>query len=380
MTATVRSICFTANTDWYLYNFRLDLARAAVRAGHTVSMVCPPGEYVSRLRAEGFEVRTFPAPSDGFSLKQNLAALRVITKDYKDLQPDLVHLFTPVCVLLGSLAAWRTNVPNTVAALTGLGHVFTTDSARARLVRPMMRFLFRWLLRRKGTAVIFQNVSDHAELIDAGIVDAERCHLVRGSGVDTHRFCPRAKPRPDDEVRILFASRLLGEKGITELLQAFEQIHAHLPNTRLWVAGDIYPPNPSSLTVDKVQALAMLPGVTFLGHVEDMPELLAQVDIVALPSWREGTPKILLEAAACGLPIVTTDIPGCQGLVEDGCSGFLVPVRDTSTLAGCLATMCTDPAKRLQFGTRGRQIVVEGFSSQKVIADTLAIYRELVGG
>ncbi len=380
-------ITLTANTDWYLFNFRGDLARALRTAGYRVSLVCPDGPYVKRLRDEGFEVVTFMAPSDGFSLAGNRRALREITAAYRALQPDLVHLFTPVCVLLGSIAARRCAVPYQVAALTGLGHVFTSTSLKARLAQPLLRQLFRRELGRPGTAVIFQNEADQQELINAGVVRAGQCHLVRGSGVDVDRFRPAEEreqehgsdPRPAGRgVRVLFASRLLGEKGIRELVEAFEQVRQQAPDTELWIAGKVYPPNPTSLTPDEVEALAQRPGIRLLGHVEDMAGLFEQVDIVALPSYREGTPKVLLEAAACGLPIVATDIPGCRGLVVDGESGYLVPVKSVEPLAERLLGLVQDAGLRGRFGRRGREIVVDGFSMQRVITDTQAIYARLV--
>ena len=378
-------ITLTANTDWYLFNFRRDLARAAVSAGHTVSLVCPGGPYAERLQSEGFEVRTYTVPSDSFSLSGNRRSLSEITAAYQELSPDLVHLHTPICVLLGSLAGSKLQIPYRVAALTGLGHVFTSDSLKARIVRPGLRQVFRRELARPGTAVIFQNEADRAELVRARVVDASRTHLVRGSGVDMERFRPRpvaSGPRsgePDDgRVVIGFASRLLREKGIDELVAAFAQVRATHPNAELWIAGEPYTPNPTSLSAEEVQVLGRQDGVRLLGHVNDMPAFLAEVDIVALPSWREGTPKILLEAAACGLPIVATDIPGCQGVVEEGGSGYLVPVKDTSALAGRLASLVADPELRARFGQRGRAVVDAGFSTERVNAATLAVYETLV--
>ncbi len=371
-------ITLTANTDWYLHNFSLDLARALRDQGHQVSMVCPPGPYVERLRDEGFRVRTFTAPKEGFSLTGNQRALKEITAAYRALRPELVHLFTPVCVLLGAIAARRCRVAYRVAALTGLGHVFTAGSAKARVARPALKWLFRRELKREGTAVVFQNSADRDELVAAGVVDPERCHLVRGSGVDVERFRPRQANRDDDEVRILFASRLLREKGLEELLAAFALVHSEHPGTRLWIAGEPYAPNPSSFSRAEVDGWSRRPGVEVLGQVEDMPGLLAQVDIVALPSYREGTPKILLEAAACGLPIVATDIPGCQGVVEDGKSGYLMPAKSVKPLADRLVELAADPELRHRFGKRGRAIIVDQFSAEKVIADTLAVYDGLM--
>ena len=378
-------ITLTANTDWYLYNFRRDLARAAVDAGHTVSLVCPGGPYVGRLRDDGFEVRTYTVPGDSFSLSGNRRSLADIRNAYRELEPDLVHLHTPICVLLGSLAGTELRIPYRVAALTGLGHVFTSDSLKARVVRPGLRHLFRRELTRPGTAVIFQNEADRAELVQARVVEASRTHLVRGSGVDLERFQPRTRSAEASAAaagqgpRILFASRLLREKGIGELVEAFRAVRRNVPGAELWIAGEPYRPNPTSLDERDVAALGEVPGVRLLGQVEDMPALLAQVDIVALPSWREGTPKILLEAAACGLPIVATDIPGCRGVVEEGASGFLVPVRDVDALARALSALVADPALRESFGRRGRGIVERGFSTAQVNRATLAVYEQVSG-
>jgi len=394
-------VTLTANTDWYLHNFRLDLARALAEGGATVSLVCPDGPYVPRLREAGFRVKTFVAPADGFSLTGNRKALGGIVAAYRTLRPDLVHLFTPLCVLLGAIAARRLRIPHRVAALTGLGHVFTSDSLKAKVVRPGLKWVFRRELTAPGVAVIFQNEADMIELVEAGVVDPERCHLIRGSGVDIERFRPRpagqgaaadaesdadsgaqSGAQSDDgadapPVVIGFASRLLKEKGLTELLEAFRRVRRDHPGTELWIAGERYAPNPTSLGEREVAALGRAPGVKLLGHVEDMPGLLARLDIVALPSWREGTPKILLEAAACGLPIVATDIPGCRGVVEDGESGYLVPVKSIGALAERLGELVADPELRWRFGARGREIVVEGFSMERVVGQTLGVYEVL---
>jgi glycosyltransferase involved in cell wall biosynthesis len=295
--------------------------------------------------------------------------------------------------LLGSLAADRLRTPYRVAALTGLGHVFTSSSAKARLARPVLRRMFQRQLGRPGTAVVFQNEGDQRELLAARVVDATRCHLIRGSGVDIERFRPREGAEdvsaemfsPPDEttsgsesVVILFASRLLREKGLGELVEAFRAVRRNHPAAELWIAGRPYTPNPTSYTEAEAAALGETDGVRLLGHVEDMPALLAQVDIVALPSYREGTPKILLEAAACGLPIVATDIPGCRGVVEDGESGFLVPVRAVEPLAEALERLVCNRGLRERLGARGRAIVEAGFSMERVVEATLAVYGSLV--
>ena len=367
-----------ANTSWYLANFRYDLACALRAGGAEVHCIAPGGKYLQWLQGQGFHTHALAMGDASFSPLGNLRTLRHLVELYRAIRPDLAHHFTPRCVVLGSLAAGRAGVQNVINALTGLGHVFTSDSPKSRLARPVLRAVLQRQLNRAGRAVIFQNADDLAELVDAGIVERERCHLIRGSGVDTEKFQPTRAPRGDGEIRVLFASRLIAEKGVNELVAAMEQVVREQPGAMLWLAGEPYAQNPTSLTAAELRLLDGLPWVKRLGHVDDVDRLLSEVDIVALPSYREGTPKILLEAAACGLPIVATDIAGCRGVVADGVNGFLVPVRAVEPLAAALGRLCGDAEARQAMGARGRQIVLDGFSSERVIRGTLKVYRGLL--
>lgn len=373
-----KRITLVANTSWYLANFRYDLACALQEGGAEVHCIAPGGKYLQRLQRQGFHTHALVMGDDSFSPLGNLRTLRHLVELYRAIRPDLSHHFTPRCVVLGSLAAGRTGVRNVINALTGLGHVFTSDSPKSRLARPVLRALLQRQLNGAGRAVIFQNADDLEELVDAGIVAHRRCHLIRGSGVDTEKFRPTRTQRGEGEIRVLFASRLIAEKGVNELVAAMEKVVREHPGAMLWLAGEPYAQNPTSLTVTELGLLDGFPWVKRLGHVDDMDRLLSEVDIVALPSYREGTPKILLEAAACGLPIVATDIAGCRGVVEEGKNGFLVPVRDTVILAECIGRLCGDARLRKALGRNGRQIVLEGFSSERVIRGTLGVYEGLL--
>ena len=375
---TNHRFALTANTDWYLANFRFDLADSVRQAGNEVHCIAPAGEYLDRLGEQGFKVHALELGSDSFSLLDNRRTLSHLKALYRQIQPDLVHHFTPRCVVLGSMAARNAGVTYVVNALTGLGHVFTASSFKAHVARPLMRHLLKKNLNGAGRTVIFQNQEDMAELVDAGIVDHGLCHLIRGSGVDTVKFQPRDVPRSGEGVRVLFASRLIGEKGVFELVKAMRHVVAEYPAAELWIAGEPYAQNPTSLTDADIQQLEKLPFVRMLGHRDDVADILGQVDIVALPTYREGTPKILLEAAACGLPIVATDIPGCRGVVETDKSGFLVPVKDVVQLANAIQRLCADPQLRQRMGEKGREIILNGFSSEIVVTKTLEVYKQLL--
>ncbi len=374
-----KQISLVANTDWYLANFRLDLARELRDRGAAVHCIAPRGRHLDWLAGQGFMTHGLRLGDSSYSPFGNLRTLQHLKWLYRKIKPDLAHHFTPRCVVLGSLAARSTGVPRVVNALTGLGHVFTADGVKARLARPPLRALLKHALNGTGRETVFQNQYDMDELLGAGVVDAGHCHLIRGSGVDPAHFRPGGAARDDGEIRVLFASRLIGEKGIRELAVAMGEVVHDFPNARLWVAGETYAQNPTSLSTQDLERLDAIPWLKVLGHVDDVLPLLQQSDIVALPSYREGTPRILLEAAACELPIVATDIAGCRGVVEHGENGFLVPVRDVSKLAGAIGELCADADLRRRMGRRGRQIIEDGFSSEIVIGKTLEVYRGLLG-
>ena len=368
-----------ANTDWYLANFRYDLACTLRDKGAEVHCIAPEGRHLSWLSEQGFQTHALDLGSDSYSFTENRRAYKHLVSLYQQIKPDLAHHFTPRCVVLGSMAARKTKVPCVVNALTGLGHVFTSNGLKSKLARPVLRGLLKRNLNGDNRSVIFQNQDDMDELLTARVVNADRCHLIRGSGVNTGKFRPSTAVREDQEIRILFASRLIAEKGINELVGAMKDVAKVYPQAVLWIAGEPYAQNPTSLTGQDLQRLKKLPYVKLLGHLDDMAEVLSQVDIVALPSYREGTPKILLEAASCGLPIVATDIAGCRGLVEHGENGYLVPLRDRVHLAESIGDLCGDAALRAKMGLRGREIVETGFSSEIVIRNTLKAYDRLLG-
>ncbi len=372
-------IALCANTDWYLANFRLDLACAMQCGGATVHCIAPNGKYLKALAAQGFETHALNMGQRSYSVADNRKTLKHLTRLYREIQPDLVHHFTPRCVVLGSMAAGKAGVPYVVNALTGLGHVFTSGSLKSRLARPVLRRLLKKQLRGDRRAVIFQNDADMQELLNTGAVDRERCYLIRGSGVDPEKFRAASGERGDDQIRVLFASRLIAEKGVHELVDAMGEVVQSHPRAVLWIAGAPYAQNPTSLTESDLQRLRTLPWLTLLGHVDDMPGLLREVDIVALPSYREGTPKILLEAASSSLPIVATDIPGCRGVVDHARSGFLVPPGNRRELAGAIVRLCADRGLRASMGQYGRKIVQTQFTSEAVIGKTLKVYRDLTG-
>ncbi len=364
-----------ANTDWYLYNFRLPLARRLRDAGFDVVLMSPRGPYSILLEAERFEWVQFDVSRRGASPLYELGALARLVATYYGIKPDVVHHFTIKCVLYGSLAARVTGVKQVINAVTGLGHLFIDDGAATRLLRPFVERFYRIALT--GGHTVFQNSDDAAFFVDRGMVSKEASHLIRGSGVDPARFTPRPGLRAPGPPRVLFAGRLLRSKGIAELMEAARILHAKGNDIVIRVAGDVDPGNPASVTDDDLRRWKELPNVEWLGHRDDMERLYQEADVVALPSYREGTPKSLLEAAACGLPLITTDAPGCREIVRHGENGLLIPPKDAVALATALTRMCSDLELRTRMGAAGRKIVRSEFSEAIVLDRTLALYPTL---
>lgn len=369
-----RRVMLFANTDWYLFNFRLSLANAIRAAGHEVILVSPTGSYGPKLLELGFVWIAFNFSRQGTNPFTELRTVFRLFKLYQAYRPDIVHHFTIKCVIYGGLAARLANIQKIIAAVTGLGHVFTTNSRKNVLLRPLVRSLYRFSLG--ASRVIFQNPDDLGQFLDAGLVSKDRIHLIRGSGVDTSRFSPGVRQTATSPacLTILLVARLLREKGIAEFIDASKISGNRGANLEFVIAGDPDDGNPSSYTAADVAAWSKLRNVKFLGHVTDMPGLYAKADIVVLPSYREGTPRSLIEAAACGLPLVASDVPGCREICRHGLNGLLVAVRDSRQLADAILDLATNAGKRHDFGKYSRSLVEAEFSEARIIRETLALY------
>jgi glycosyltransferase involved in cell wall biosynthesis len=361
-----------ANTDWYLFNFRRALADAIIARGDQVVLVSPAGRYSEKFLAAGYDWRELNFGGRDKSVLKLYCLFRDIQKLYAKEKPDLVHHFTIKCVLFGGLAA-RLQGIRAVHAITGMGHVLTSASFFMRLARQPVKLLYRVVCRHKRASVIFQNQDDMDYFVDSGLVTQNQAYLIRGSGADCNRFCPSDQKREQGPCRLLFASRLLKEKGVWELLDAVMQLRDEEHEIELLLAGDVYEHNPSSLTQGDIDNIKTMEGVTVLGHVDDMLELFQYADVVVLPSHREGTPRVLLEAGACGKPLIASDIAGCRGVVIPGENGELVPVGDPAALKTAIVKLL-DPDLRKRYGRRSREIVATDFSEECVVARTLEVY------
>lgn len=368
-----------ANTDWYLYNFRRSLACALKERGHEVVLVSPPGPYGPKLEEMGF--RWVRAPMERRSLNplKEIALIEWLRRLMVREKASVIHAFTIKCAVYGSLAGRLAGTPARVSAVTGLGYVFTHDDFKRRVLRPLVKGVMRMAFSGISSRLILQNPDDLEVLRSARIVEESTVRVIRGSGVDCTRFAPDGQGRTrHGAFRVVLAARLLWDKGIAEYIEAARLLRGEGRNIEFIIAGSPDAGNPVEVPEIQVREWAVEGLVTWLGHVSDMPAMLRSVDVAVLPSYREGLPKGLIEAAACGLPLVTTDVPGCREVVTDDIDGLLVPVRDGKALAAAIARLHDSPELRHRLGNAARRKAIDHFDERLVIDRTIQVYRELV--
>ncbi|MCB9753276.1 MAG: glycosyltransferase family 4 protein [Myxococcales bacterium] len=376
-----RSLLFVVNTEWFFVSHRLPLARAALEANARVTLAAGGDGEALRATAEGRAIRFVPTPlsRSGVNPLRELGGVLTLRRLYQRERPDLVHHVTSKPVIYGSLAA--RGLPLTVLnAVSGLGYAFTGrgSSPRRAVLRATMQRLYRAALHRPRTYTVFQNQDDLELFIGLGLVDAASTLMIRGSGVDCRRFAPR--PEPPGVPVVVLPSRLLRDKGVEEFVAAARLLRRERAPARLVLVGKPDPGNPSSIAPERVAAWQREGVIEWWGHSDDMPETLARAHVVALPSHREGLPKILLEAAASGRALVATDVPGCREVCLHRHNGLLVPPHDPAALGRAIATLAGDAALRAQLGARGRALALAEFSIERVVAAHMEVYRALLDG
>ncbi len=370
-------LLFLITEDWAFWLHRLSIARAARDDGWDVVVTTRVVAHGDRIRGEGFRLVPIGMRRRSLAPWRELATIIELVRLFRRERPDLVHHVAMKPVIYGSLAAWIAGVPAVVNALTGMGYVFTSRELKARLLRPPIRLAFHWLLDRPNSRLIVQN-SDDAAALGGAMVAKQRVVLIRGSGVDTKAFTPSEEPAgPPVAVMV---SRMLRDKGVGELVEAARLLQQRAVPLRIVLVGWPDPENPTAIAERELQAWDAAGVIAWWGERSDIAKIWAKCHIAVLPSYREGLPKSLLEAAACGLPMVATDVPGCREIVRDGETGLLVPPRDAESLAAALERLAGDAVLRRRMGAAARELVERALSDEVVAEQTLALYRSLRPG
>jgi len=369
-------VLFLVTEDWYFWSHRLPLARAIRDAGFQVLVATKVDKFNRLLQEEQFKVYPISLRRNSKNPIRELWAVIELIKIYRDERPDLVHHVALKPIMYGSIAARVAKVPAIVNAFAGLGSVFIAMGWRAQFLRKFLGMVLNAVLSLKNGKVIFQNRDDSSMFINAGIIPSGKIALIKGSGVDMSSFKP--VPEALGVPCVILASRMLLDKGVREFVEAASLLKAAGVTARFILAGNPDNENPTSISEDQLESWKESGAVDWWRHSDNMPEVFGKASIVCLPSYREGLPKVLIEAAASGRAIVATDTPGCREIVRHGENGLLVPIRDSRALADALRRLLDDRSLREKMGARGRQIAVSEFSVEKVISETISIYKELL--
>ncbi len=371
-------IMLFANTAWYLYNFRLGMAVRLREMGHDVLLASPLDAYASRFQRYDLRWREVPMCRGHLDPLREAHTVRATIAALREERPDVLHNFTLRCAVYGAFAARLVGTPSVVNAITGMGYVYAGDDALARVLRPVLTFLMRRTLDRRSSLLVLQNPDDAASVARAGLVDPLRIRVIRGSGVDTERFHP--VPHAEGRLCVVLASRLLREKGVEEFVEAARLLGRGGHDIDFVLSGAPDPGNPHSITPDQLDTWRAEGIVRCIGQVDDMASLLATADIMVLPSYYgEGVPRSLIEGAAAGLAIVTTDRPGCREVVAlDGVDGMRVPCKDAHAVAEAIARLDEDRPLLRRLASRARANAVAHFDQSIVMEQTLRVYAELL--
>lgn len=367
-------LVYLVTQDWYFMSHRVPMARAARAAGYDVHVITHVDKDGGAIEALGFRVHAMNWRRGSINLFAIFGNIRIVRQLYRTIAPDLVHHVALQPTIVGSLAA--SGLPCArLNAVAGLGFVFTSETLKARLVRPVFRKVLLSVLGNARATVLVQNPDDRAAIKALGVAE-DHIFTIAGSGVETEKLRPL--PEPPGPLTMAFVGRLLDDKGVRTLVNAHDILARRGQPIRLLIAGEPDPANPVSIPIDEIRGWSRRPGVEVLGQVSDIGNVWKSAHIAVLASRREGLPKSLLEAAAYGRPIVATDVPGCREIARAGINAFLVPPDDADALADAISRLANDKDLRRKFGDAGRRLVEGEYSAERVGVDTVALYERLL--
>lgn len=356
-------VAVVSNTAWYLFNFRLNLMHALQAAGYSVVAVAPADIYADRIRAAGVDFEPVAISGGGVNPLKEIRSVFGLRALFNRQGIDVVLAYTPKGNLYSALACIASGIPF-LPNVSGLGRAFIRRSPVTWVAQTLYRLTFR-----RADRVFFQNPDDMAAFIDAGLVRREQAERLPGSGVDLVRFQSSPLPEnPADAPAFLLVARMLWDKGVGEYVSAARAVRRIYPRATFQLLGFMASDNPSAIPWEQVNEWVLEGVVTYLGPTDDVRPYFADADCVVLPSYREGVPRVLLEAAAMARPVVTTDAPGCREALIDGQTGYLCKVANANDLsAKLLAFIALSPEERKSMGLRGRAFVERNFDEQAVL-------------
>ncbi|MDP3705552.1 MAG: glycosyltransferase family 4 protein [Legionellaceae bacterium] len=369
-----KKLLFVINEPTCFISHRLPIAIAARDAGYEIHVATGEPTVLQRIIDEGFSYHPIPLSRSGRHIISELRSLLAIYRLMKHIKPDIVHLVTIKPVIYGSIAARLARVPAVVAAVPGLGYAFIDQYLEAKCLRVIISKLYRHAFRHNNLKVIFQNTDDQDILLNLKALQKNQAILIQGSGVDLTHY--QYHPEPSESpLIVVMAARLLRDKGVVEYVQAAKLLRSKGISARFLLAGKVDPGNPSSISEKQLNTWIDNQDIEYLGYRQDTPYLLSQAHLVVLPSYREGLPRVLSEAAACGRAIVTTDVPGCRAAIMPGKTGLLAKARDVTSLADAMHTLLINPTLRNDMGAAGRKFAEREFDIENIVDEHMQIYQ-----
>ncbi|RCK77229.1 MAG: Lipid carrier : UDP-N-acetylgalactosaminyltransferase [Anaerolineae bacterium] len=368
-------IALVANTDWYLWNYRLSLANHLRETGSEVYLISPKGAYSKALQAHGFKWIEWQLNRRSIFPIWEIYSLVKLHRLYRQIQPDIVHHFTVKPVLYGSFVSNLLGVSYIFNSITGLGYFFLRDTLAIKMIRNLILWSYSFVLRKPNVYVIFENQDDRSFFLERNLANSENTFIIEGVGVDIHQFTPSAEP--EGTPIILYAGRFLWEKGLGELIEAARFLRGQF-DFRLVLVGNPDTGNPGSISMNLIDEWVQEGIVEWWGWQDNMAEVYQKCHVVVLPSYREGIPTTLIEALAAQKPVIATDAPGCRDVVIPGVNGLLVPPRNPEALRDALALLLSNRDLRIDMGKAGREIAIDKFSKEVIDHKTIMLYHSIL--
>ena len=369
-------VLFVITEDWFFHSHFLDRAKYIASSGGTVGIATRFSIHEEELRDLGFELFPIDFSRRGLNpITEFITALK-IRRIVRRFKPDIAHNIALKPVVTGTFGELLGGQGAVINALVGMGYIFTSTDTRASVVKPILSRILKFLLRSNSVHVVIENPDDLNSLVDEGFVRKSQISLIRGAGVDLIAF--PFQPEATGPVVVTMVSRILRDKGVLEFIDSASQLQSKMPEVKFQIVGEPDLGNPSAIQQSEIDSWESLPNVKYLGRRSDIADILKGSHIVCLPSYREGLPKSLLEALSSGRPIITTDVPGCREVCEDGVNGLLIPARDSIALSDAIEKLAINPELRQAMGRAGRMRAESEFSSELVCTQTLDLYRRLM--
>ena len=384
-------IIYSANTDWSLYNFRCAQIESTLKQGWEIGCICSKGPFIEPIEKLGVnKIFLLQNYKKNIDLISDLSLILEYYRIYRQWKPEIVHQFTIKPVIYGTIAARLARIPVIINTIPGLGYVFSDTEKERRILKTIVLLLYK-IAGKLNDFMFFQNEDDKRLFINHKIVSKDKTLVIPGSGVDTQHYSQDKinkeiidqikkdiKYKPN-QIIILMVSRMLYHKGIAELAECSKRVKEVKPDVRFLLVGPLDPSNPAHIPLEVIEKWQKGNKIEYIGRRSDIRELIGLSDIIVLPSYyREGKPKFLLEAASMGKPIITTDVPGCRDIVENGENGILVPIKNVESLFKAVIKLINNSELRRKMGEKSRKRAEEEFDEKIVINQTLKTYRRLI--